>query len=403
MLPPLKIIKQGLHRTTETLAAEMAQPGGAMPEWNALEWQLASVSAVVHGVSPLLSGRCMWQAPGWQAFLAAQREHVALRHLRITTLLQQIDSGARRAGIAMVPLKGCALHALGLYTPGERPMADIDLLVREADAIPASRLLQQLGYVESFKQWKHRVFKPRGAEPPVVLGEHRDTPINIELHVRIQERLPVSAVDISEQIHPLRPEAGLNGYPSTGALMSHLLLHAAGNVCNRSLRLLHLHDIAQLSRRMSPDDWNACLDERIAGPAWWALPPLTLAARYYPATIPGSVLDRLRVACPTLLKTVARHQNLTRVSGSDLWLHALPGIEWSRSLAEAAHYIKNRFRPPQEAIRERHDMVRTQLWLRDQPWVTAPQRRRVLTLLTQPVPRMDTMHAVRAALELSPV
>jgi len=399
MLPPLKIIKDGLRRTTEALAAELAQPGSATPDWSELEWRLAAVSSAVHGVSPLLSRGCTWDVPDWQHFLAAQREHVALRHLRIAALLERIDEAARSAGVALVPLKGCALHAMGLYVPGERPMADIDLLVRESGAERTSRLLLQLGYVTSFEQWKHRVFKPRAAEPPAVLGEHRDTPINIELHVHIQERLPVSVADISEQIHPPQSHAGLNSYPSTGALMSHLLLHAAGNICNRSLRLLHVHDIAQLSVCMSPDDWDRCLDERIHGPAWWAFPPLTIAARYYPGTVPVAVLSRLHAACPTILRSIARHQTLTQLSCSDLWLHAFPGIEWSRSLGEAVQYVKHRIRPPQEAIEQRKDMVRTQLWLRDQRWVTAPQKRRMLTWLTQPVPRMDMMFAVRVALE----
>ncbi|NMW24487.1 hypothetical protein HFP05_08945, partial [Rhodanobacter denitrificans] len=34
-----------------------------------------------------------------------------------------------------------------------------------------------------------------------------------------------------------------------------------------------------------------------------------------------------------------------------------------------------------------------------QGWVTSPHRRRVLTWLTRPVPRMDMLYVVRAALE----
>ncbi len=54
MLPPLKLVKHGLRRTTETLAAELAlaQPGTDMPDWTDLEWRLASAAAVAHGVSP---------------------------------------------------------------------------------------------------------------------------------------------------------------------------------------------------------------------------------------------------------------------------------------------------------------------------------------------------------------
>jgi len=139
-------------------------------------------------------------------------------------------------------------------------MADIDLLVRENDAASTIKLLQDLGYVESFVAWKHRVFKPVTGRPATGLGEHRDTPVNIELHARIQERLPVSAVDITGRIYPRKPVPGLNPYPSNGAVMNHLLLHAAGNICGRSLRLLHLNDIALLATRMSGRDWNVLWD-----------------------------------------------------------------------------------------------------------------------------------------------
>ncbi|MGN6706922.1 MAG: nucleotidyltransferase family protein [Rhodanobacter sp.] len=398
MLPPLKIVKAGLRRTTETLAAELARPGSATPDWNDLEWQLAAAAAAVHGVSPLLCGLSAWQHPSWQAFLAGQRAHVEHRHRRIETLLQGIDAGARAGGIAVVALKGSALHALGIYAAGERPMADIDLLVREHDAAPAIGLLRELGYVESFVAWKHRVFKPATGRPFAGLGEHRDTPVNIELHTRIQERLPVSAVDITARIRPPQPQPGLNPYPSAGALMNHLLLHAAGNLCNRSLRLLHLHDIARLAARLSARDWDVLRDGHADAP-WYALPPLLLAARYYGEVVPPDVFARLAADCPALLRMVSRRQTLTRVSSSELWLHALHGLEWSRSFGELARCLGQRIRPTPEASRERADMVRTQLWLQQGPaWAGLSQRRRILTWLTHPVPRMDTLFAVRAAL-----
>jgi hypothetical protein len=400
MLPPLKIVKAGLRRTTEALAAELARPGGAAPDWSDLEWQLASAAAAAHGVSPLLCRFSTWQKPEWRLFLASQREHVEHRHRRIADLLKRIDAGARAAGLAVVPLKGSALHALGLYAPGERPMADIDLLVRESDAGLTIELLLDLGYVESFAVWKHRVFKPSEGQPVAGLGEHRDTPINIELHTRIQERLPISAVDITEQIYPREPRSGLNDYPSTGAMMNHLLLHTAGNICNRSLRLLHLHDISLLATRMLASDWNVLWDEQATDSPWWALPPLRLVARYYRNAVPEAVFDRLERDCPPLLRTISRRQTLTQVSCSELWLHALSGIEWSRSVREAGRYVSNRVRPSEEAIKERADMVRTQLWLQGQSWVRQNQGRRILTLLTQQVPRMDTLYVVRAALEV---
>lgn len=399
-MPPLSIVRQGLRLTTEALATELAgaRPGSDTPDWTDLQWRFASAAAAAHGVSALLGLRSTWKHPDWTRFLTDQHAHVEHRHRRIASLLEGIDTAAREAGIALVALKGSALHAIGLYAPGERPMADIDLLVREEHVDTATALLTDLGYVESFVQWKHRVFKPAAGEPVMGLGEHRDTPINIELHTRIQERLPITAVDITVRIYPDAPHPGINPYPTNGALMSHLLLHAAGNICGRSVRLLHLNDISLLATRMVASDWEVLW---ASGSPWWALPPLRLVSRYYRHAVPLFVLARLERECPRWLRTISRRRTLTQLSCSALWLQALPGIEWARSLHEVGRCVHNRFRPSDENIRERADMVRTQLWLKGQDWVTLSHARRILTRLTRPVPRMDTLYVVRAALQYS--
>ena len=398
VLPPLKIIRAGLHRTTEAIASELARPGGVTPTWSDLEWRLATAAAAAHGVSPLLWKHSGWTHVRWRRFLESQHEHVAIRHARIATVLEQIDAATRTAGLAITPLKGAALHALGVYAPGERPMADIDLLVREDDVDAATELMLAVGYVASFDSWRHRVFKPAAGTPPAVLGEHRDTPINVELHTHVRERLPISVIDITERILPGKPEPGLNPYPSRSALLAHLLLHAAGNMCGRSLRLMHLHDIALLARSMQPEEWMFLW----RGPCWWALPPLRMVARYYKDAIPDVVLATLARDCPLPLRAVSRRQTLTQVSCSELWLQAFPGLEWSRNLHEATRFIVGRISPSAEKQRERADMTRTQLWLHDGSWVTATQRRRILTWLTRKVPRMDIMHVVRMALAHTP-
>lgn len=395
MLPSLKTIRAGLHRTTEAIAAQLACPGGTTPDWNELEWRLAAAAAAAHGVSPMLWKCSGWTHPYWRRFLESQHEHVAIRHARIAALLAHIDARACAAGLAITPLKGAALHALGVYAQGDRPMADIDLLVDADDIDPASRLMDEIGYVPSFDHWRHRVFKPVNGTPPAVLGEHRDTPVNVELHTRIRECLPVSVVDITERIRARKPEPGLNPYPSRAALLAHLLLHAAGNICGRSLRLMHLHDIALLARSMQPEEWVFLWQD---GACWWALPPLQLTAAYYPGAIPDAVPATLARDCPPLLRMVSRHQTLTKTSCSELWLHAFPGLEWSRDVRDAARFIAGRIHPSAEKRRERADMTRTQLWLHDEGWVTATQRRRIFTWLIRKVPRMDTMYVVRMAL-----
>ncbi|MGN6113109.1 MAG: nucleotidyltransferase family protein [Luteimonas sp.] len=402
MLPPLRTVKAGLHDATEALALELARPGTPTPDWDGVQWRLASAAAAAHGVPAMLRGRCQWRYAPWQRFLRDQHAHVQSRQRRIAATLARIDAGTADAGIPVVALKGAALRAIGLYAPGERPMADIDLLVAEAGAPAVASVLQAMGYVESYAQWKHRVFKPAAGRPMPGLGEHCDTPVSIELHVRVQERLPVAAVDITARIFPDDARAGLNGYASTGALMAHLLLHAAGGICSRSLRLMHLHDIALLAARMDDADWRALSGEADGEPAWWAAPVLRLVARYYPGAGPAAAAAPLSRHSPPLLRLLSRRQTMTAVSCSELWLHPLAGLEWSRTLAEAGRYLGHRIRPPQEAVQERADMLRTQLYLQGQTWPRMGHVRRVLNWLAKPVPRMDMLYAVRAAMD-SPV
>lgn len=396
-LPPLKTIRHGLRNATEALAEELAlvRPGGVLPAWNTMEWQLASAVVAAHGVGPLLDRFSTWQHVPWRHFLREQRQHVADRHQRIEALLGRIDAAAREVRLPLMALKGAALHALGLYAPGDRPMADIDLLVRGSDIERVGDLLRRLGYECTYVVWKHRVFKPVTGAPVAGLGEHRDTPINIEVHTRIHERLPVSIVDVTQAIFPARPHPGLNAYPSHGALMIHLLLHTAGNISGRSLRLLQLNDIALLATRMSVMDWEALWDQR---KPWWSWPVLRLVAKYYRNAIPATVLERARKDCPRWLRLVSSRQTLTHVSCSHLWLQAMPGIEWSRTAGEVLRYLKRRFRPDGETRRERVEMVRTQLWLQGQSWVTMSHGRRLVRRLRRAVPRMDTLYVVRAAL-----
>jgi len=402
MLPPLKIVKAGLRRTTEALAAQLASPqtGTPTPDWSEVEWQLATAVAAAHGVSALLCNTSTWENPRWRLFLQQQREHTARRYERIAALLERIDSEARAAGLAIVPMKGSALHALGIYLPGERPMADIDLLVRGRDAEAAMAVLEELGYVASYDTWKHRVFKPASGKLASGLGEHRDNPITIELHTHVQERLPVATVDISRCIFPVAAVPGLNPYPLTSALMSHLLLHTGGNIRGRSVRLLHLNDIARLAKRMTGSDWNSLWDLHGAESPWWALPALYLTARYYRNCVPEPVLSRLARDCPAVLRMVSRNQTLTAASCSALWTPALPGIEWSRSVGEAARYVRNRFIPGHEAIKERAAQMRTQEWMQGHAQYRSRRANMLLARLMGPIPRMDTLDALRRAFEV---
>src|SRR5512146_1100814 len=116
-LPPLPAVQSALSRITESLATELACSRAERPAWGDLEWRLAPAVAAMHGISPLLAAALRWQGPPhWTTFLGEQRRHTLLRQQRIHELLARIEERARSAGIAVVLLKGAALHRAGVYT-----------------------------------------------------------------------------------------------------------------------------------------------------------------------------------------------------------------------------------------------------------------------------------------------
>jgi hypothetical protein len=210
--------------------------------------------------------------------------------------------------------------------------------------------------------------------------------------------LPWRLTDASEFIFPLQPRPGLNGYPSNGSLMRHLLLHAAGSMAFQGLRILQLHDIALLSMRMSESDWNEIAasgspDARM----WWAFPPLELMSRYYPSRVPGRILAALRDDCSYFLRALAARKSLVEVSYSYLWVRAFPGIEWSQSIPECLAYAASRVRPNAGHRAQRKYVETTQAWAKQGEWSSLSQGRRILRWLASRQTRPTVMHAISAA------
>jgi hypothetical protein len=399
VVPPPKMLQGTLRKITETLARALADPSEPTPDWTDFEWIAARAVAAMHGVSPLLSISLRWKAPdSWTRFLSDQRNHTANRHARIESLLRILDACATASKVPVLALKGAALHAMELYAAGERPMADIDLLVRPIDAEKIAATLKSLGYRESPDCCDERVFKPVTEHAPDTLGEHADNDLKVELHERISARLPWRIVDATAEVFPPQPRVGLNAYASNTSLMIHLLLHAAGSMPSKILRLVQLHDIALLSARMSELDWNLLLEAAAGGRLWWAFPPLKLTSRYYAGKIPVRVLEALGRQCAFMLRRGADHRSLYEVSLSYLWVDAFPGIEWSQSFSEAFEYAASRLRPNANQLAARERLAETEMWAHQDEWAALSQSRRIFKWIASRPTRPVTMHAVSAAL-----
>jgi hypothetical protein len=397
----LKQVRAALAKTTEVLAHELGRPGSAVPDWSDMEWQVAKAVSAIHGVSGLLAQSLRWRGPDhWHAFLAEQKEQVAARLPRIQALLGLLDSGTRERGIPCVALKGAALHARGIYAPGERPMADVDLLVREADASRAAALLESIGFRAGVVTWKHRVFNPVNARIPARLGESAREDIKIEMHGAVREILPLRPVDITQLVFPPSAPAGMNDYATPAALLLHMLLHGSGAMIGRALRLLHLNDMHRLTRGMSVADWEELF--RLAAltkdpSLWWAFPPLALTNRYF-GGIPDAVLVRMAAGSPWLLRRLYRRRTLSQVSLSYLWVSAFPGIEWSQSLGEMSAYAARRIVPSRETVALRVAYAEALPLVTGGKWAYTSQARRILRWLLARQPRQETIQSVRAVL-----
>ena len=400
-MPPLKVAAEILRETTERLAAEVVSPAKAAPQWSELHWAIAPASATIHGISALLYRRLNWSGPPcWQAFLEDQHTRSELRHHKICALLDTLDATLRDSAVGAVALKGAALRKLNVYADGERPMGDVDLLVRHSDVERVEKALAAVHYRRIAEFRRHIVFGPAQKHTTYGLGEHQDNPVPIEVHTTITEQLPIRTTDITGFLWPEALQPGINPYGSIRSLLLHLLLHASGNLRRRTLRQIQMHDIALLAESLEDKDWDMILQSSDPGrPRWWLFPALAITDRYYPNVIPRHVLSSARQNCPILLRAATRELTLTEGSFSNLRILAFPGLAWSQTPLDALRFMGSRVVPSRVALDELSTDVDVNRRLGQLPWYGLPHAARMVRWLSGRAPRVQTMLTLRDAIE----
>lgn len=399
-MPPLDVAARILLETTERLASEVVLPDETTPQWSELHWAIAPASAAIHGISSLLRRRLQWTGPScWRSFLEDQHTRSELRHRKIGAVLEDIDVAMRDSGTPAIALKGSALRQLDLYPGGERPMSDIDLLVRESDLDHVEQALERIRYRRVTKSRRHLIYKPEQHHETHGFGEHENNSVPIEVHTTVAESLPMRAVDITATLwhEDLRP--GLNLYGSRHALLLHLLLHAAGNMRRRTLRQIQLHDIALLLGELEAEDWEQILRSHDDGQRrWWLYPVLAITQRYYEDVVPEEILVATRRMCTVMLRTTTRDHTLTEVSFSDLRIPAFPGLTWSQTPLEAWLFVWRRIAPSRLDLKELGEDVEANPRLKQLPWYDKPHSERIFRWLCGRAPRVQTLLSVREAI-----
>ncbi len=208
------------------LGNDIARAAEVAAQLDAAAWHALDRQAVQHRLRPLLHSRSAqgaWAVPpdlaeAWQA----SHLRSAQRALGQKPALARIGKSFARAGVTAAVLKGGAFVWSGAIDPAVRPMRDLDVLVKPADAEVAAELLAALGYVVD----------PQSRPSDKHLPAMTDGKAVVELHLHIFDTHD-DAETLREQAFIERawrravagPVPGMQMFCPTDTLL-HVILHA---------------------------------------------------------------------------------------------------------------------------------------------------------------------------------
>ncbi|MEZ4590317.1 MAG: nucleotidyltransferase family protein [Chloroflexota bacterium] len=346
----------------------------AVAHWSPAEWEAALWVVYWQNALPWLANRVAESGlvlpeevnGRLQAINHASRE----RTKRMLDACVEILAAFKQAGIETVLLKGAVLAPLIYPEPFQRPLADLDLLIRPKD-VAASRdiMLNQLGYR----------YYSRSAEDEVYLrGERKENiwaPDNVhpvEVHFTLREEYAGIGYELAEVMWR---ESGERPYwqdttaliPNPAALLLHVCAHTSSDWIIQRGRLMHIDDIRQLCAAMQPADWQTF--ERLVQPstARFVYPALAFVGKYTQLAIPANTLKSLRENCPPALLHWLTHTELAEASESNPTNRSGIGLDIARRLARSrldmARFWLRSFFPRRYNLAKRYPkLVETPFW-----------------------------------------
>jgi len=221
-------------------------------------------------------------------------DSASLGNVRLMRLLRRLAGAFNEASVPVMILKGAVLNLLIHDRPDERPMDDVDLLVRPEQAQKAQEILEDMGALRGRPLVREDFFPRFHYETDYRVG--RLSPVKIDLHVRpfrplrLASLLPDDAFWEDAISVPVGPAQVL--VPSPRDMLIHLAAHAAFHGCNRMTWLADLK--RWVGRFGSRIDWSdfvgRCSSLRLALPVCVAL---TKAERELGKFLPETVLPDL--------------------------------------------------------------------------------------------------------------
>ncbi len=181
----------------------------------------------------------------------------SLRNLHMMHTLERVTRAFDRAGVEVLALKGAVLNLLLYAEPDERPMDDLDLLVRPGDVERACAVLEGLGAVRGQPLVREDFFPRFHYEIEYRLGTM--VPVKIDLHVRPFRPLRYAGLmaddALFERARPIPVGTTHVLVPSAEDMLIHLAVHAAVHGFSRRQ---WIEDMQRWIERFPPD-WSVLI------------------------------------------------------------------------------------------------------------------------------------------------
>lgn len=223
------------------------------------------------------------------AGLPAGARNVCMMHA-----LERIAGAMNASNVPLLVLKGGALNLTVHDRPDERPMGDLDVMVRPEDLRAAIAALEGLGAVRGQPLVRQDFFPRFYHETEFKLGDV--CPVRIDLHVRpfrplrYAQRVPDDA--LWARACPVRIGGATVLIPSAEDMLVHLAAHSAFHGNARRMWRADIH--RWVDARRSDIDWDRfCETVEAWGLTWPVLDGIRHAQTDVGPVCPPAVLDRL--------------------------------------------------------------------------------------------------------------
>jgi len=188
--------------------------------------------------------------------LRAAAMTVAVRHLNMMRELESVLHAFNHAGVPVMLLKGAALNRTVYERADQRPMSDLDLLVKPENANEALVLLRSHGCQPGYDLIRDDFFPKYHYEVEFFTGGNR--PARLDLHARPFRPLRSASFmpddALWHEANAIRIGKAEAFIPRPEFMFLQLAAHAGFHGCSR---LLWLYDLKRLVRHYGPVfDWS---------------------------------------------------------------------------------------------------------------------------------------------------